>query len=680
MTEDVDRDGNPQPEPPQAGGDGGGMGVVGDLVSLTEGQVLLPRFVLERPDGLYVDLSMLDSGQEFLQFADRTFTSGNLFAGVDYPVFLKLLFEPESDVLLKAAGGSQEQPEIRFAGAIRPFPPARLPIYRSVRIAPDGSRAEYIFEPVMLDVEEQVAVMGDADENGNPVVIGYETRTAAVKATADADEFIAAMWVRGIRFGLDMAEIRRAIASDKSERMDVARSQPATLGRDASIEEKTEALHRSDAPAVLSNGRIDLRHFKNRFPQVDADTRLVRKIPRALGHIGWSVLGNVLEPDLPKDFDIETLAGVGTRIERSGEGEFVVAAITGFLNIDADSSTLSVTDKIINKTGVNMRTTGDLTLSGAEFEEHGEVQEKREVQGLHMSFMADVFGRILSAGGKVVLHSNLAGGSIRNPDGLVVVEGKVNRALIEARGGAVQLEYAEGSLIIASRVKIGRAINCEILAEFAEIGQCEGCAVAARTVAIERSDVCRNVETLVSVLTPDIAWWEGELKDLAEECGQAETRRNELMAEQAVVGQQPAVASYLALQRRVKSGEIKLNAVQEAGLRDAAARIAPTLQQIARHGAEVAAIGEALKALRAQMEERKAEQREACSLCGCSIATVSGDTQVRKLVVAAQGFPLATLSAKELRLRLRQHGQGEGQIFSASHGVVDWHLAPDADA
>ena len=41
---------------------------IGNLATLADGQVLLPRFVLERQDGLYVDLSMLDSGREFIQF------------------------------------------------------------------------------------------------------------------------------------------------------------------------------------------------------------------------------------------------------------------------------------------------------------------------------------------------------------------------------------------------------------------------------------------------------------------------------------------------------------------------------------------------------------------------------------------------------------------------------------
>lgn len=653
---------------------------VGNLTTLAEGQVLLPRFVLERSDGLYVDLSMLDSGQEFIQFAERAFTSDNLFSNLDYPTFLKLLYQPESEELLKLASGSKERPEVRFASGIGPFPKLRRSIYRDVRIAPDGSRAEYIFEPVLLDVAEQLPIYGPPDENGITPITGYEMVTQTIKARTDLDEFIAAMWLRGIRFGLDLPQITRAIGSEKPERLDVARSLPATPGVDASVEEKSEALHRNDAPAILASGKMDLRTFQNRFPQVAIGTRLMRKVPRITGKAGWNVQGKPLEPDLPRDFDISSLAGPGTRVDRNEEGEFLVATMTGFLNIDAESSSLSVTEKIINKTGVNMRTTGNLTLTGSEFEEHGEVQEKREVHGMHMDFMADVFGHILSAGGNVVLHKNLAGGSIHNPGGMVAVEGKVSQAVIEAKGGAVQLETAESSRIIASRIKIGKAINCEILGEFVEIGQALGSAIAGKTVVVENSGTFRAQESMVSVLLPDLTWWNGELASLAEEKNSLETRHNELVAEQAAFAQQPAVAKYLAIQRKVKAGEIKLTSEQENSLKEMAARLAPILKQIAQHTAETMKLAGQLKILAETMADKEAEKQAALSHCSCKITHVQGDTVVRQWTVNAQGFPLATplatITPKELHVHLREHGRLDDQLFADDCGQVDWQPLP----
>ena len=45
---------------------------------------------------------------------------------------------------------------------------------------------------------------------------------ASIPASLDLDEFIADMWSKGIRFGIDVAAVRAAIASGKSERVIVA--------------------------------------------------------------------------------------------------------------------------------------------------------------------------------------------------------------------------------------------------------------------------------------------------------------------------------------------------------------------------------------------------------------------------------------------------------------------------
>ncbi|HEX5393736.1 MAG TPA: flagellar assembly protein A [Rhodocyclaceae bacterium] len=647
---------------------------VGNMANLNDGQVLLPRFVLSRPDGLYVDLSMLDAGTEFQQFAGRVFESGSIFLGLDYPVFLKLLYEPESEELLKSAAGTQEQPEVRFAKSIAPFAAWRRPIYRDIRIDEDGSRAEYIFEPVMVDITEQIPICGPLGPDGRASITGYETRTSSVRARPDPDEFVAAMWAKGIRFGLDIPEICRAAASDKSERLDVARSQPATMGRNASIVEETDALHRDDTPSLMPNGRMNLSHFRNRFPQVTEGTRLVKKTSRELGHQGWDVRGNLLQPELPQDFDINTLAGPGTRIERTAEGEFVVAAMNGFLNIDADSSTFSITEKIINKTGVSMRTTGDLTLTGAEFEEHGEVQEKREVQGMHMSFMSDVFGTILSAGGNVLLKSNLAGGSIRNPGGNNVVEGKVSRATIEARGGTVQLEFAEGSLIIANQVKITRAINCVVLAEHAEIVQCEGSAIAARQIRVETCTVYRGQESVLTVLVPDTDWWDKELSGLSQERFALETRRNELTAQRLVISEHAPVAKYLTIQSKLKSGEIKLSSEQEAAVKGLASQIAPALRHLAQLSSAINETLQKWQKVQEQWDQKHAEMAEAFAACTCNVTQVQGETKVRRLPVSNQGFPLGGMQQKELRLRLREHGETKDAVYSGSEGTLSWQM------
>ena len=90
-----------------------------------------------------------------------------------------------------------------------------------------------------------------------------------------------------------------------------------------------------------------------------------------------------------------------------------MALQTGFLNVDRETSQVSVGDKIVSRDGVSARTTGNLQLTG-DYEEFGEVQEKRVIEGEGITVHADVFGNIVSRGGAVVLNSNLVGGSAHN--------------------------------------------------------------------------------------------------------------------------------------------------------------------------------------------------------------------------------------------------------------------------
>jgi hypothetical protein len=288
--------------------------------------------------------------------------------------------------------------------------------------------------------------------------------------------------------------VRAAIESAQGERVDIARRSDPQPGTDATVREQTLALHRDDSPAILPNGRIDLGQFKNHFPQVADGTRLLQKMPRRLGLPGRDIDGSVLEPELPRDFELEDLAGPGTRVERNAKGEFLVAARDGFLNIDKTSQQISVTEKIVNREGVSQRTTGNLFLVGDHYEEHGEVQEHRTVEGRNMKFHADVFGGVVSHGGDLHLCANLAGGSVKNRGGSAAhrrprFARRDRYARLRGAGG-----YAESSSIRRRQAALGRAVACDIVAEEVEIDEAIACSIAARRIHIRRAGSRRDVD------------------------------------------------------------------------------------------------------------------------------------------------------------------------------------------
>lgn len=656
-------------------------GAVGDLATLVDGQVLLPGFVLRREDGLHVDLAAMDSPELFLRFVERVFVSATRFAGLDYEAFLKLLFEyTTTDIaaLLDRCAAAGRAPTLRLAADIVPFPPERQALYRGVKLLEGGAAAEYFFEQVTLDREIEVPRYGDADANGDCPILGYDSQTVAERAYLDFDEFIAAAWNKGLRYGIDAATVREAIARDKAERVLVARRKPPQQGHDASIEEQTEALHRDDSPRIRPDGRMDLRQFRNRFPQVVAGMALFKKLPRVAGVSGWDVAGHELAPEAVKDFDIGTLAGPGTRVERGADGqEFVYAAMDGFLNIDTQSGQVSITEKIVNKEGVSIRTTGDLALAGDEYEEHGEVQEKRVVEGHNMTFFADVFGSLESDGGRIVVKQAISGGAARSPGGSIVVEGAAARATLEARRGSIEAAQAEGSLLLARSVRVGRAVGCEIVADEVVVEVAEGCAIAARSVSIGATAMRRQEGTIVTLLLPDVERYAAEIATAAAARKAAEAALAPQRSALAGLAEQPDMKSYLTLQPRIKAGTLAMTAAQDANWQRLLGRIAPTLREYARIHGEVQALQAKMQEAAARIEELATERAAALAVVRCAIAEVRGETIVRRRVERPDAPPLAGLPAKELHLRLREAGAAAERIFSGESGAVDW--APPAD-
>ncbi|HQT26058.1 MAG TPA: FapA family protein, partial [Burkholderiales bacterium] len=373
-------------------------------------------FIIKNEKGVFVDLSKLESPSQFMLFADRVFSSGYHFTDLDYRAFLELLSEPEKI----------PQPSLRVASDIQIFPPERLGLYRQPKIF--SGNAEYFFEPIQIEkvVEEPVFAENEA---GGTEVVRYETRIMIEKISLTFDEFVASMWMKNIRYGIDADAVNEMISSGRPGRLVFAHPLPPHEGQDSSLKEQSDRLYRDNSPKELPNGKIDLRQFRNRFPQIRKGEKLLKKCPRVLGAPGMDITGKPIDPPLPMDFDLEALAGEGTYVERTPDGEFIVAGMDGFLNLDTSTNRIAVTERIVNYGGVSMKTTGDLMLDGEHFEEHGDIQEKRVVEGKSITVFGDVFGTVLSAGGRIHFKKSLVGGSAVNEDGDIIVEGLASSSL-----------------------------------------------------------------------------------------------------------------------------------------------------------------------------------------------------------------------------------------------------------
>ena len=615
----------------------------------TEAPATLPAGLLPRADGLYIEAG--GPAAVLMAAVNHVYASGAYLAGLDYAVLTKALYDV-GPALPPLPGG---MPLLRLATGVLPFAAQRRALYKGTKL--HREHIEYFFEPVYLDA---------ATQPDGSVIAEQLTRL-------DVDEFVAELWNKGVRFGVDVAAVRAAIAAGKSERITVARQLDPAPGIDAMVVEVTQDLRRNDAPRERADGRVDLLSFQNRFPQIKRSLRLLKKQPWEAGRPGFDLAGMVLPPSQPKDVVLQHWAGDGTAVEQQPDGEFLVATREGFLNVDAKSSRISVTDKIVSTEGVSGRTTGNLELTGA-YEEFGDVQELRDVNGGDITVHGEVYGNINSRGGAVTLGRNLVGGTVSNAAGDIGVAGVASSAVLQTREGTITVARAENCVIGASHVVIEHASNCEILADTVQIGVAVGCAVAARSVEIESCGPRKNIEMLVHLLVRDVGQFDRDIAALqrqADEQAELNTAGREAAAR---VSERPDLRRYLTLAAKLRTQELMLTPEQGQFLKKIAAAVGTDLQALNTLNEELR-LGQARHTLQLQQIVRLMDQRkEAGGRAHCGIHRVDGETLVRTMELPAGGAAaLYQLAPKDIKLRLRGASVG-ALLFGGDAGAFDWHL------
>lgn len=599
--------------------------------------------IAKRDDGVYADPSVL--GTTLVAAIDNVYRAGNYFTGIDYPVLMKALFGHGPEL----PQGPDGTTLVRFAADIQTFDPARRALYRAVKIG--RGYAEYYFEPVWLP------------DPADPDAPGFQTRL-------DLDEFIADVWIKGIRFGLDLPAIRAALESTRADRVTVARQLEPRPGEDAHIVEVSDDLHRSDAPLELGNGRLDLNSFQNRFPQIQAGVRLLKKVPATAGAMGFEMSGAALPPEPGRDVDLPAYAGTGTKVERTPEGEFLVSSAAGFLMVDAKTSRISVEDKVVSHDGVSAKTTGNLSLTG-DYEEFGEVQEKRVIEADSITVHGDVFGSLVSRGGTVDVRANLVGGSARNARGDIHVRGVASASVLCAEDGRIVVERAENCVIAGTRVEVNHAVNCEIVGDEVVVNMAEGCALAGRRVTVECTVPRKQSEMLVAVLREEGQQIDEVIAAVTQRVAQFATLAAQLKAAQDALTGKPDVRRYLMLATRVRKGEISLTPEQARQFQKMAQDVGPALKAIGDVSAKIKAAEAEQQAGTHMLANLQAQRGDAASISSVAIASVQGETQVRILAYSPAGGQPWRWLPREIRTRLRGPQAGE-LLFMGGAGSVAW--------
>lgn len=609
----------------------------------------LPIGLGKLADGIYIDLGM--SKPALIAAVTHVFQSGWYFAGLDYAALLKALYDVGPDV------GAQQA--LRLADGVRVFEGSRLALYKAPKMS--LSYAEYYFQQLY---QEEMTLPDGTVIPERPVHL-------------DIDEFIADMWNKGIRFGIDVAAVKAAMASAKPDRITFATDLEPEKGQDATVVEVSSDLHRSDAPKARADGRVDLQSFQNRFPQIKANMRLLKKLPPVPGLPGFDLAGRRTDPELPKDLTLRFLAGEGTEAKMFEDGEYLVSTREGFLSVDAKSNRISITDKIVSMDGVSGRTTGNLELAGA-YEEFGDVQEQRDVVGGDITVHGNVYGNINSRGGTVVLDKNLVGGSVHNAGGNINIAGVASNAVIYAVNGSVTVGRAENCVISGTNVKVGEASNCEIIGDEVRIDVAEGCAVAGRNVEMENAGPRRRTEMVIYVLVKDVTQFDQEIAELDQRVSAFAQANAASEQEVERISALPDVRRYLALSAKLRAQELMLTPEQGQHLRKIADAVAEEMTALHKLQQDLQA-GQTQHKLLSDRLARVIEQKvEAAGIARCGLYVVNGETMVRTMPFTADTAAIRQLAPKDLKARLRGTPSGGELLFADSAGSLDWHLNPHA--
>lgn len=623
----------------------------------------LPSFIERRPDGVFFNPAILQSGETLVEFIDRLFAGGARFSGLDYGMFQQVIFN------------LAETPDAVFlAKDIVRFPPQRQALYKGVKIMDGGQAAEYVFEPATLEFSIDEPVYGEPGEDGVAPIIKYVQQVKTQPTKLEFDEFVADMWLKGVRFGISVDKVCAAIDKGDLQRCEIARERLPTESRDAEIIEASDALHRDNSPKLLPDGRANLRRFANRFPHVAKDARLLKKILPVQGKPGHKVNGDLIPPKPPKDVDLYALVGPGTHVEHADGSEFIVADKDGFLTLDLGKNLISVTETIENHGGISLRTTGDLTLSVDEFVEHGEVQEGRLVEGRHMTFKSDVYGDIRSLEGHIRIESNLSGGSARSQGGDVAVVGRASNAVLEAFDGKLSVRYAEGCTLIGKHVEIDRAIGCQIVAEELHMGTAEGCGILAKKVVLATSNARKDKENIITVVVPDLTLFDREIvasKQMLSGATADVAACNEAMQKEK---SDPDLVRYLTISNQARQGTIHLTDAQKDQLKKMGERFAPAIRKLQSMETERQALIKSQHAAQAQLNHLQHARSQSGENVECAVQEVVGNTVVQKLSSTEGVRGMRTYSPAELKTRLHSMTAREDRLFYDDHGKFHWQF------
>ncbi len=419
-------------------------------------------FLSVEPRGIFALLERMDDSLELARLVDQVFSAGLHFKGLNYKNLAGLLHDLPPLKL--------RFPRLLIAETVAPFTAARRALYQGELFA-NPREASYDFT-FRLDSRITFAQ-------------GVKPPTAD-EAPRNIDEFVAAMWQKGIRYGLDLEAVEKGLNVPRNQylRLKFAQALDPTPGVNARVEPLIN-LNKDLRPVESAEGEVDLRRYLCVFPQARENQVILRKHEAQPGREGRTVFGDPVPTTTGKDLNLAKLAGKGTHIDVVGTRECLLADKAGFVSVNPRSGAVSVTDEVINHTPVGIHT-GSLTIEAERCVQFGGVGHGYSLEANSLELRSgSLEGAVVSRAGDVLVEAPVNGGRVTALEGNVTVKAPVRSgSVLRAYHGRLVLDQAENCTLVAREVEVRRAANATIIAEQVKAAECLGCSVFAFSIQI----------------------------------------------------------------------------------------------------------------------------------------------------------------------------------------------------
>lgn len=304
--------------------------------------------------------------------------------------------------------------------------------------------------------------------------------------------------------------------------------------------------------------------------------------------------------------------------------------------------------------------------------EHLEVPEQRVVQGHDMTFLAPVFGQVISDGGLILLQNSLGWGSVNNPGGHIQSSGRCFNATLQAPGGVVQLASAENCLVIGRKVIIHEAVKCQIFAHSVQLGTAAACMIAGRDISIQASKAYKHEPSVITMVVPELSALDHEIED--HETGMAGMRASvdALGARIQAFKANDDLANYLSIRAKLRAGMLTLSDEQNQVFLKMGERLGDATTALETAVAERNPLVKGLNSCMARVQTLREEQAARLAACFCKIKRVEGETIVRKLLETHDDADLSMIDLPKIPKILFRNDASLHFLCAVHEGTVNW--------